>query len=325
MIVRCGNALTEPGLQAGPSQDRRGRRSMRSPPSGTPVYASPMSRVLVLAVLAVLAACGPAVVRAPGTGPERRPVADAFDSLAGPWTLRNAGRPRAQLVTLSAVLQSRVDSVVRHDTVASQTLLEWSAPPDVSPVRVVGMVRSFNVMLGSDSTWRPLQDLRLPVAFAATQPRPGAQPTFTTPVDTSCGAAAAVVQGLRETWLAPPSRLVPGTAWRDSSVYPLCRDGVLLEARVLRVFTVVEARIRDGTLVLRVRRESETVLAGRGIQFGDSITITGEGRASAMLDLSIDGAMVLAGEGSSELHMHLRGRRRTQDLVQHGTLVIRGP
>jgi hypothetical protein len=187
------------------------------------------------------------------------------------------------------------------------------------------MVRDFAVIVGADSSWRALPGLSMPVSFLATQQRPDAQPAFTQPADTACDARAAVVQALRETWLAPPGRLAVGTAWRDSSEYLLCRDGIPLRARSVRSYVVDGAEVYAGQLVVRVQRASATTLAGRGVQFGDSVTIGGAGNATATLRLSLDGAAIVAGEGSSELRLQLEGRRRTQQLVQHGALVIRTP
>lgn len=284
-----------------------------------------MPRGAFLALAVVLLACGPArTVRSP-VAAARTPPGAAFDSLAGPWSLRNLGRPRTQVVTLSAVLRSRIDSVHRADTLASQTVLEWSLVPDAVPRRAVGMVRAFSTIVGADSTWQPLPGLTLPVTFAAEQPGPGAQVAFITPTAGACDARAAVVQAVRETWLAPPPSLSRGTTWQDTAAYPLCRDGIVLRVRSLRTFTVEGADLRDGVLVLRVRREATTDLAGEGAQFGDSVVVTGSGVATADLYVSLDGAAILWGSGTSELRLQLRGRRRTQELVQHGALIIRAP
>jgi hypothetical protein len=289
------------------------------------MYPSAMRLGLLILATWVLASCS-AITSAPRSRAGRTAApAAARDSLAGPWTLRNLGRPRTQVVTLSAVLRSQVDTLVREDTLASQTVLEWSAVPDAAPPRIVGMVRDFAIIIGADSSWRPVADPPMPVSFVAVQPQPETQPSFTMPADTACSPRAAVVQALRETWLSPPSRLAVGTRWRDSSEYTLCRDGIPLAVRSVRTYEVEGAEVSDGRLVLRVRRESSTTLAGHGLQFGDSITVTGTGRARATLSLALDGAAIVSGSGTSELRLELQGRRRTQQLVQHGALVIRAP
>ena len=279
--------------------------------------------LLVFGAAALVAGCG-----APGAGPVATPgrvpaATAAADSLAGPWQLRNLGRPRSQRVTLLATLRSQVDTLVREDTLASETLLEWSSVPGATPPRVVGMVRGFAVRMGADTSWRALADPPMPVSFMAAAP--GAALALLVPADSACDARAAVVQALRETWFQPPARLAAGTEWRDSSAYVLCRDGILLQARSVRRYVVEGAGVREGRLVLRVRRESRTALSGRGLQFGDSVAVTGAGDATALLELSPDGAAIVAGTGSSELRLTLQGRRRTQQLVQHGALEIRAP
>lgn len=284
-----------------------------------------MRRRMLLLLAAVTLACGPASAGR-GRAPSARTTPAATpDSLAGPWSPRNLGRPRTQIVTLSAVLRSRVDTVQREDTLASQTVLEWSLVPDATPRRAVGMVRAFSTIVGSDSAWQPVAGLPMPVTFAAEVRGAGAQPQFVTPADGACDARAAVVQAMRETWLAPPPTLARGTTWHDSAAYPLCRDGLVLQVQSRRTFTVEDAIVRDGAIALRVRRATESSLAGQGLQFGDSIVVTGSGRALAELDVSLDGAAILSGSGSSELRLRLQGRRRTQDLVQHGALIIRTP
>lgn len=280
---------------------------------------------LVILATWILASCS-ATASGPRSVPSRAGAAAAArDSLAGPWTLRNLGRPRTQVVTLSAVLRSQVDTAVREDTLASQTLLEWSAMPDAAPPRIVGMVRDFAIIIGADSSWRPVVDPPMPVSFVAVQQQPEAQPSFTMPADTACSPRAAVVQALRETWLAPPARLAVGTRWRDSSEYALCRDGIPLAIRSVRSYQVEGADVSDGRLVIRVLRETSTTLDGRGQQFGDSVTVSGTGQARATLLLAVDGAAIVSGSGTSELRLELQGRRRTQQLVQHGALVIRAP
>lgn len=284
-----------------------------------------MLRFLLLATVVVLAACASPAgrTRPAGTAPSVAPA--ARDSLAGPWTFRNLGRPRSHRVTLSAVLHSRIDTLTREDTLASQTLLEWSVDPLARPPRVLGMVRDFAISMGSDSSWRALPDLALPVSFLTEQPRADAQPRFLQPADTSCDARAAVVQALRETWLSPPAQVAQGTQWRDSSTYALCRDGIVLEATAVRDYAIESADVRDHALVLLVRRRTQTRLHGEGLQFGDSIRVTGESQGEALLEVALDGAAIVFGSGSSMLRLQLEGRRRTQELVQHGALVIRAP
>ncbi len=277
------------------------------------------------AVLGLVVACRPAAAPVPTSTHAVPTTTPAPDSLRGPWTIRNAGRPRAAVVELRGVITARRDSVVSVDSVDSRTEVQWSIAPDSQPRRVLGLVRGFAVRRAGDSTWMAVPNLPLPVTFAATQEREGAQPRFVTPAEAGCEARSAVVQAFRETWLAPPPRLDAGTRWQDSSRYAVCRDGIVLTVVSQRVFVVEGAAVRDGRLVLRVRRESLGTLEGRGLQFGDSVRVRGESTGRAVFEMSPDGGAVVAGEGTSELRLELRGRRRTQQLVQTGALTIRSP
>lgn len=327
MIVRRGNASTEPGLQTEPSMTRMGRRRLRrSPRSRVWVYRTQMRvRLLVVAVLVVVAACAP---RTNGREPARPVVAPptaTSDSLRGPWRVRNPARPRAALVTLRAELRSTIDTLSRTDTVASRTWLEWSSVPGSQPQRVVGMVRNFAVQAGGDSTWVPVPELAFPVTFAALVDGPGQQPRFESPDPAGCDARAAAAQTLRDAWIAPPQALGVGTAWEDSATYTVCRDGVLLRASGGRGYVVDGAELRDDRLVLRVLRVSDVQIDGRGVQFGDSVTVTGRSTSQGMLFVSLDGGAIVSGNVRSELRLEMRGRRRTQQLVQDGVLEIRLP
>jgi hypothetical protein len=218
-----------------------------------------------------------------------------------------------------------VDTLVRTDTVASRTALEWSSVPGSQPLRLVGMVRDFEVHVSGDSAWRSLPDLTFPVTFAAHVAEPGRQPVFETPDPAGCDARSAAVQVLRDVWVAAPASLALGTTWEDSSTYTLCRDGVLLQAASSRRYVVDSAAVHDGRVVLRVLREAHAAIGGRGVQFGDSIHVTGRSTSQGTLFLSLDGGAITSGHVRSELTLELRGRRRTQQLVQDGVLEIRAP
>lgn len=218
-----------------------------------------------------------------------------------------------------------VDTLTRTDTVASRTWLEWSSVPGSQPQRVVGMVRDFAVQAGGDSTWMPVAGLAFPVTFAALVDGSGQQPRFESPDPAGCDPRTAAVQALRDAWSAPPEALAIGTTWSDSATYTICRDGVLLRAAGRRSYTVDGAELRDDRLVLRVQRRADVQIDGRGIQFGDSVTVTGRSMSQGTLLLSLDGGAIVSGDIRSELRLEMRGRRRTQQLVQDGVLEIRLP
>lgn len=253
------------------------------------------------------------------------PVVAAVDSLAAPWRIRDAGRPRAQRLVVAAVLTSRVDTTTRVDSLSSAMTFEWSFSGASTPRRVAGMVRAFELRVTGDTAWRPLDAVALPVSFVADQTQGNSAPHLMIPEAASCSAQAAVVQGWRESWVNAPAVLNVGTRWRDSTDAPLCRDGLVLQTVVVREFVVLRAERREDETVVVVRRTSRITLDGRGVQFGDSVHVVGQGDGSATLAVSLEGGAIVVGEGSSELRLTLKGRRRTQELVQHSALSISRP
>ena len=284
-----------------------------------------MSRYVFLASLVLASACGgggAVLTRQPGPA---RAATPAVDSLAAPWIVRGSERPRSQRVEITALLESRIDTSVRVDTIATRAWYDWAENPTAVPRRVVGSVRAFAVRSAADSLWRVLNALSLPMAFVAEVPSSGSAPELLSPKADGCDAQAAVAPGWRETWVSPPRNLSPGTTWRDSSEGPLCRDGIVLRSTTVREFVVEGAVLRQGALRVVVQRNTRSVVRGTGVQFGDSVRFEGEGRGRARLELLPEGAVIAAGEGTSELRLTMRGRRRTQELVQRSALVIAIP
>lgn len=232
---------------------------------------------------------------------------------------------RTQQLEVRAVLTSQLDSVVRVDTLRSLLEVAWSSVPGTAPPRIAGLVSDVRTALSTDSLATPA-GLALPFSFTSEVRDPASQPSFVIPDAASCASAAgAFVQGVRETWLTLPDTLWPGRAWRDSSVYTTCRDGIQLTVESLREFTPSAARERDGQLVVIVSRRSRSRVAGDGVQFGEPIALLGEGEGALLLEVALSGGVIIRGEGTSELRLEMRGRRRMQRLVQESRLVIREP
>ena len=283
------------------------------------------ARLVLLGFLVFAAACGGGAgvsTRQPGAV---RPAERARDSVAGPWIIRGTERPRAQRVDITAVIQSQIDSVILVDTLSTRAWYDWAENPAAANRRVAGMVRAFAVRHGTDSLWRVLDAPALPVSFVAEVPWDGGAPELQLPRPEGCDPQAAIVPGWRETWVSPPRELSTGTTWRDSSDSPMCRDGIVLRSAVVREFVVEGSVVRDGTLRVAVRRSSQAVISGIGVQFGDTVRLTGSANGLARLELLPEGAVIAAGEGTSELRLTMQGRRRTQELVQRSALVIAIP
>lgn len=299
--------------------------SEHSPLSCVLAYRTSMRRNAFLCLLAFLVGCGGGTrVTTRERSPARRAAA-APDSLVPPWTFRGTERPRAQRVDISSVIESRFDTLLRVDTLATRAWYDWAEHPDAANHRVAGMVRAFAVRSGTDSLWRVLDAPALPVSFVAEVPWEGSAPELQLPRADGCDPQAAVVPGWRETWVSPPPTVSVGSTWRDSSVTPLCRDGIVLHSTAVRTFVVEGVVEREGKLRIVVRRSSRARVSGSGVQFGDTLRFTGEASGGARLELLLQGAVIAAGEGSSELRLTMRGRRRTQELVQRSALQIAIP
>lgn len=281
-------------------------------------------QLLPLLVALAIGSCSPILPSQGRRGPAA-PSARAADPLAPPWVVRNPGMRRTQRVEVRALLTSQVDSLVRVDTLRSLLEVAWSSVPGTTPPRVAGLFTEFRNAVGGDSLAAPA-NLALPFSFTSETRELASQPSFLIPDAASCASLApAVVHGVRETWLSLPDTLWPDRAWRDSTTYQTCRDGIVLTVEMVREFTPSVARARDGQLVVLVSRHSRARVAGEGLQFGEWIALLGEGEGVMSLELALSGGVIVSGEGTSELRLEMRGRRRSQRLVQESRILIREP
>jgi hypothetical protein len=293
-----------------------------------------LMRLSRLLPLLGLAACGGArpPVRAPEVGVE---VPQVVDRLTPPWRIGEALGERAQRVAVSAVLTSRVDSsaavasgaaVVRTDSVESVLDVRWGLGASGGvrneiPVRVGRYV----VRVAPDTTWRVPPGIGGAFVLSARAER-GAVPVLCAAASVECTAAhVAAAQGWQESWVGGPAVLEPGMRWRDSTRSIVLRDSIPLAVTSVREFTVREAVLREGRVVLVVDRRSTNQLAGEGRQFGEAVRITGRGEGVMRLEVVLTNGAVLRGDGTSVLTLQLVGRRRTQSLTQESAITITAP
>jgi hypothetical protein len=276
----------------------------------------------VLALLVLGLACRPA---APAPGyPQRQREPAARDPLAAPWVIRPSASSFGNEIRLDAILSSRTDSLEHTDTLHTILAGTWSLVAGARPPRLSGLVSEFRVGVGDDSLQSP-EDLRFPFPFVATLEPRGRQPAFTAPRPDACGSAGAAVQTLREVFLSAPDTLTPDLAWSDSANYLVCRDSIPLTIRSVRQFRVLGAVSLDDEILVRVARTSSTSLSGDGTQLGEPLSISGTGTATMILELRLAGGAVVSGRGESELTLTMRGRRRTQELLQHTWITVAAP
>ncbi len=300
---------------------------VRTTPSPAIVHYPPLMTARrahrALAFVLVVSAC------AGGTATARLPSAAgagaARDPLAAPWVLAPSMAPRTQQLVITARLVTETDSLVREDTLQSALTAEWAVAPGDAPMRWVGRITDFRVRVGALDSAAVPADLVLPLRFEAEGVGAGAQPRLPESEDATCADAnAAIVNGWRELWLAPPSPLSPGTTWQDSATYTLCRDGIPLRVHSVRTYVAESATLRDGAAHAAVVRRSRVMLEGTGVQFGDTVRVIGGGSSTVRLLLPLAGT-AMTGEGEGVLTLELRGRRRAQRLTQESVLEIRAP
>ncbi len=295
------------------------------------------------------------VVSAPTTAP----VVTRVDLLSQPWMLRAPMTPRAQRVAVSAVLTSRMNpltaadsgrNLTRVDTLASvldarlEALRDRDAAERTSEFRLSELrlqVSRFVVRAGPDTAWREPANVSAPFSLSVL-PQRGAVPALcpwapgapgapavsavSAVSATACAAAqVAAAEGWQELWVGAPRALQPGTTWRDSTSRVLVRDEIPLTVTSVRTFTVRDAVLRGGAVVVTVERRSTQVLAGEGRQFGELVQLSGTGEGTMRLEIALDDGAILSGVGTSSVLLRLVGRRRTQELTQLSQTTITAP
>lgn len=291
------------------------------------------SASVVAVAFAFVVACAVACAPPPASVPraERPPPDGILDSPAGARrVVRPSSAIRSHLVHLDAILVSRVDTVERTDSLRATLGTTWTyaAPPSGArdvPARIAGSLTAFGVAFGGDAVMETPTALFLPVVYAAEHSSRERQPVFTLPRAEECGSAAAALATLRELWVSLPETLTVGAAWADSAEFTTCRDSIPLVVSSARSHRVVGFESRAGHVVVRVDRSSLVRMSGAGSQFGEPLQVDAEGSGSTQLEISLESGAILSGTGESELRMTMRGRRRTQQLVQRTRLSIAVP
>ncbi len=277
-----------------------------------------------LVILGCAVGCAaPVVTPAPQQAPAVS-VPLARDPLQAPWSLVRGAGSFAHTIRLSSALVSRVDSIERVDSTTVTLGVNWSRLAGGEPARLSGLITEYRLAAGIAEP-AEIPGLSLPLAFGGTEGRGAEQAQLEVPSSGACGVQAAVMQHLRELLVSPPPSLREGTRWADSASYSLCRDSIPLRVRSVRTFRVVGAERRGTDVVVLVDRSSAITLAGTGAQFGESLTIAGEGSGTMRLELRTSDATLHAARGEVELRMTMRGRRRSQELRQHTRIEIVSP
>lgn len=265
----------------------------------------------------------------PASTPSARPAPapgapSVRDPLAAPWAVTHDAGTFAHTIHLSSELVSRVDTVERVDSSTATLGVTWSRLAGSDPARLSGLVTEYGLAAGTGEPRAPA-GLLLPVPFSATEGSNASQARLEVPASGACGITATVTPMLRELLVSPPATLVEGSSWSDSASYELCRDSIPLRVRSVRRFVVVGAERRGTEVLVLVDRTSNVSIEGKGMQFGEPLTISATGTGALRLALRTAGAVVVTAQGESELTMTMRGRRRTQELRQRTRIAIISP
>lgn len=277
--------------------------------------------------MSFFAICGACAAPSATPVPQPAPAVQAppaRDPLEEPWSPVRAAGSFSHTIRLSSTLVSRIDSVDRTDSSAVMLAVEWSRLAGAEPARLSGLITDYRLASGAlESTTLP--GLVLPVPFTALEGNGAVQTRLVAPASGACGLQAAVMLPLRELFVSAPPRLRAGTQWSDSASYSVCRDSIPLQVESVRSYRVTGAALRGTDLVVLVDRTSRVTLTGEGRQFGETLTIAGEGSGTMQLELRATDATIESARGESELRMTMRGRRRAQELRQHTRIEIASP
>lgn len=272
-----------------------------------------------LAAAALVTACAPlrpAPTPAPAPVPVIAPIPVPekpvpVDPLAEPWIVGLPSVPITHELALITAVRAAATTAelatARVDSSRTTLSVRWDSTSRMS------------VRTGSlTSAW-----FTRPIAIVAELDAERRAVRVTTPRESSCGSDAAAAQMLREVLFAPPSRLTRGISWVDSLRTTICRDSIPLTLTSSRLYVVEDARVQDGRAVVVIRRRSTTTLSGTGTQFGEPVTITGEGQGELLFGLRLADGQMTDGNGVSTLTLSLAGRRKSQVVTQNARLEIR--
>ncbi len=279
------------------------RRAVRTPRSlgalppvrrsspGRPLRAWALSLTTILCTALLLAtgcapsrpAPAPAPVSAPIPVPEK-PV--PVDPLAEPWVVGAPTAPVTQELVVTTAVRAAASAATlataRSDSSRTAITVRWEGTEDAS--RRSGAITAYRVGPAAltGATTVPA-GLTLPVALSAALDAGRGAVRVTSPDDARCAADAAAAQLAREVLVAPPSPLARGLTWADSLRTTVCRDSIPLTLTSIRRYLVEDARVQEGRAVVVIRRRSSISRSRAGPQFGEAVSITGEGTGEPLL------------------------------------------
>lgn len=251
---------------------------------------------------------GPAATTTPATTPTATPAATAG---ASSWSVMWQPGFSAYVVTSAAAVHVEGDSLgPRDDSVATRARVSMRVSPASAPRGVVVTVDSFLVSAGRGAPLAPA--IASPVAFQAQLDEPrrrieflADQPMLGAPCATPAATLFAVVRDLAP---ALPTPLPRGYRWSETATHQLCRSGVPLTVTSQHEWTVDGEVQVDGQTFVRLRRETQSTVAGTGTGRRAGASIEGTSRASAEFLLDPAAGRLRSATATSSAELRVRER-----------------
>lgn len=280
------------------------------------------------------------------SGPALTPAPSPTPVGAAPTAAPRAARFRIPLVTGTAGYDVRVRTELERDSAGrtERDVVESSARVELMVrrdprgfLRGAGRVDSF-IVRGNGATMRttaasamastsvaaPLfTSVAIDAVLDSTQLRTIVRPPLANECDRPEAAAAGMA---RELLVRLPESIAVGDRWRDSLVTLVCRGGVPMTMR-----TIIESVVMgtsDGDRTLRLQRTLATTLQGTNRSPWRQVEISGEGRGTQTMQVSVERGTLTAldGEGSLIIRIRsgsLREAARMEQVTQKTSVSVR--
>ncbi len=121
---------------------------------------------------------------------------------------------------------------------------------------------------------------------------------------------------LRQSLVAVPLTLAPGTAWVDSSTVTVCSGSVPLQLSAVKSYRVSGEGNRNGAPVIIIDRTDRFTASGEGTQGQHRVTVTTRGSGSAKVYVDRTTGFLNSSEGEQQAQVTITASGRTQAFIQ---------
>jgi len=277
------------------------------------------TRPLFLVLLAGACVSSP-LARRTTPRPTTPTAAPSGPSTAGPWAMRPGTAPQNVLVSTQAVVTITGDPATRVDSLRSTLDASYAQLPG-NARRLDGRLAAFQVASGAGAL-ASVAGLAVPVRFSVEIGGAAAGFHLPTASNVCTSPSLSVMQGLYDAWTLLPDTLGLRTEWTDTVQTISCRDRVPMKGTSVRHFRVARADVENGRVVVTVERRAKTRLAGEGEQFGEHVTIDGQGESTVRYALDVQSARFVRASGTSNLELSFKSKLRNQRVRQESQLSI---